>query len=301
MRREAGDSLKIVALALAIALLACGSETRTVHFDFQPLPFPIKPVLTFSGPEPGASAQAALLLADGLIDATNNAWMLGNGFDTTVFDFPNWKGRKVILERPETAASSAPPEPSQLAESPAGMVVTWPEAGVATVLEGTTWRQIPLPSLRTRLARNGDLLVPDANRGWQRLGHDGKLKGRYATTAESQCVSGDSNGSFAALSREALLECFDANGQKSLQIALPKHDQKAELNYRDLLLRHDRLYILYGRGERSTSYLLVLDLKGTVRNHWTLPLASDGIDCNGLLLMLYDTSSTQAYLFPLES
>ncbi len=299
MRRKAGRSLKIVAFGLAITLLACGTETRTVIFDFAPLPFPNKPALTFSGPDTITSQSTRPMLADGVVDAANNVWLLGHGFDTMVFDFPDWKGRKVSLQRPEAAEEGAPPVPGQLAVNPTGMAVTWPDSSAAAVLEGSSWRQVQLPSMRTELSRNGDLLVPTANKSWQRLGLDGQLKCTYATNAENPHVSGDSDGSFAVLSRDLLLECFNAQGQKSLEIALPKHDQQVELTYRDLYLHRDRLYILYGRGEHTTSYLLVLDLRGTIRNHWTLSLASDAIDTNGRMLLLFDTSSAQATVFPL--
>ncbi len=286
--------MRVAALLIALLLAACGSETRQLHFDFEPLPYGEKPLLTFSGAQPDSSTPATKLSA-GLVDASNQVWLLSDGLDLMVFDFPAWNGKRVGLPRPATA----PAQPEQLAEGPQGMLVTWPDVGQLSAQDADSWRLAPMPVAGARLSRSGDWLLQLDSSHWQRRDQTAQTHD-YTVAEESHCVSADRDGSFAALSRQGLLECFDASGTAQLRIRLPQERKSARLSYQALQRLNERLYVLYRAGEGGGNYLLVLDLRGTVRHHWSLPLPCDYFDSNGKLLLMLDRQATRAYVLPLE-
>lgn len=292
--------MRVTILLIALLLTACGTETRTLSFDFEPLPYPLKPHLTFSGAMPGGGA-TNIPLSTALVDRGNQVWVLGDGLGLMVFDYPSWNGKKIDLPRPAIAPATVAPHPEQLAESPDGMMVTWPNVGQASLQQQSSWQVAPLPAAGVRLSRSGDWLLPTAGHHWQRRTQNGQTQ-TFAITEESATISADLDGSFAALSEAGLLECFDATGGSQLCIRLPQQHKNVALNYQGVQRLNGKVYVLYQTAAaKGTSYVLVLDLKGTVRHHWSFPISADLIDSNGQILLLLERQSSQLYVFPLEN
>lgn len=277
-----------------LLLCACNSQgPPSVRIDFAALPYAEPVQFKMLGQAEPSDQPSNRRFYDCALNAQGDVFAGLPMMGLFAFKAPDWKSSNLT---PEGVYKHGP---TALAISPKGLLVVFAKDAKVWLTTDQGNEEFKMPTRDTLVGNGGNLLVPSqGGKLWSRYALEGELLANYPLQQQGMpmLTSSDSAGRFAALSPKGVLEVFENNGTVLAHLTLPRRSPSSQtMTYKDMQVRGDRIYFLYQCGGKRTAHILVIDLKGTVRNHWMMGMAGDQLRVNDQTLLIFERDLGNAY------